>query len=110
MGLLDGIIGGVLGAGMTNIVNDLIEKHGGVSGIVSELQAKGLGGTVQSWVGTGANEPVSGDQLHQALGGPAVSQLAAKFGISPEDLMGKLAEVLPGAVDKLTPNGVLPPK
>ena len=109
MGLFDGLLGGVIGAEMATVVNGLIEKHGGVQGIVSELQAKGLGGTVQSWVGMGANQPVSADQLHQALGADALSQLAAKIGISPQDLAGKLAQVLPQAVDALTPHGVVPP-
>lgn len=109
MGLFDGLLGGVIGAEMATVVNGLIEKHGGVQGIVSELQAKGLGGTVQSWIGTGANDAVSGDQLHQALGADTLAQLAAKIGISPQDLAGKLAQVLPKAVDALTPHGVVPP-
>ncbi|WP_309606884.1 YidB family protein [Phenylobacterium sp.] len=109
MGLFDGLLGGVIGAEMATVVNGLIEKHGGVQGIVSDLQAKGLGGTVQSWIGTGTNQPVSADQLHQALGSDALAQLAAKIGISPQDLAGKLAQVLPQAIDTLTPHGVVPP-
>lgn len=110
MGLFDGLIGGVVGAGMATIVGDLIEKHGGVGGIVAELQAKGLGDTVKSWVSTGPNQPVSADILHQALGSDMVTQLAAKIGMSPADLSAKLAEVLPQAVDHLTPNGEIPSK
>jgi len=109
MGLFDGILGGVVGAGMATVVSELIEKHGGVGGIVSELQAKGLGGTVQSWVSSGDNQPITGELLHQALGSQAVAQLASKVGMTPEDLASKLALVLPQAVDKLTPNGALPP-
>lgn len=43
MGLLDGVLGGVVGAAMVNVVNGLIEKHGGVQGIVKEFETKGLG-------------------------------------------------------------------
>jgi hypothetical protein len=56
MGLLDGLIGGVVGGELASLANGLIEKHGGISGMVSELQAKGLGGAVQSWVSNGPNE------------------------------------------------------
>lgn len=51
---------------------------------------------------------VGADQLHQALGAGAVSQLAAKMGINPQDLLAKLTQALPSAIDKLTPGGVLP--
>ena len=55
MGLLDGILGGVVGGEMVSVVNGLIEKHGGVQGIVKQFEQQGLGETVKSWVGTGAN-------------------------------------------------------
>ncbi len=109
MGLFDGIIGGVIGAEMATVVNKLIEQHGGVQGIVSELQSKGLGDTVQSWINPGPNQPVSASQIHQALGPNTIADLAAKLGVSPDVLAGKLSEVLPKAVDALTPSGVVPP-
>jgi uncharacterized protein YidB (DUF937 family) len=108
MGLFDGILGGVIGAGMTQVVTKLIDDHGGVQGIVSELQAKGLGDTVQSWINPGENQPISPDQLHQALGPEMMGQLAAKLGVTPEAMAAKLSEVLPQAMDKLTPGGVIP--
>jgi len=107
MGLFDGLLGGVVGAEMATVVNGLIEKHGGVQGIVAQLEQQGLGGTVRSWVGPGANLPITPDQLHQALGSDTVKQLAAKFGMTPEDLAAKLSAVLPQAIDKLTPGGVV---
>jgi uncharacterized protein YidB (DUF937 family) len=106
MGLFDGVLGGVVGAEMATVVNSLIEKHGGVQGIVTQLEQQGLGGTVRSWVGSGANQPITADQIHQAFGSETVKQLAARIGISPEDLAAKLSAVLPQAIDKLTPGGV----
>lgn len=105
MSLLDGLIGGA----MASVVNNLIQQHGGVGGIVSELQSKGLGDTVKSWVSTGPNAPVSGEAIHQALGSETVTNLAAKFGMTPDDLAAKLAQVLPQAVDHMTPGGQVPP-
>ena len=55
MGLLNGVIGGVVGAGMVSVISGVIEKHGGVQGIVNQFEKNGLGETVKSWVGTGAN-------------------------------------------------------
>ena len=106
MGMLDGLLGGAVGAEMVTVVNGLIEKHGGVHGIISQLEQQGLGSTVRSWVGTGANQPISPDQVHQAFGADTMKQLAAKAGMTPEDLAAKLSNVLPQAIDKLTPSGV----
>jgi uncharacterized protein YidB (DUF937 family) len=105
MSLLDGIIGGA----MASVVNNLIQEHGGVGGIVNQLQSNGLGDTVRSWVATGPNQSVSGQDLEGALGGQTVADLAAKYGMTPAELTAKLAEVLPTAVDKLTPGGQVPP-
>jgi len=110
MGLLDGVLGGIVGAEMASVVNGLIEKHGGVQGIVAQLQQQGLGSTVQSWVGTGANLPISAEQVHAALGSDTIQSLAAKFGMQPQELAQKLAQVLPQAIDKLTPAGSVQPR
>ncbi len=108
MGLFDGLIGGMVGAEMATVVNGLIERHGGVQGVIDHLQSQGLGATVQSWVGTGPNQPVSPQQLHAAVGPELMAQLAAKIGVTPEELSSKLSQVLPGAIDKLTPGGQVP--
>jgi len=105
MGLLDGLIGGAVGAEMVTVVNGLIEKHGGVKGLVAQFQQQGLGPTIQSWIGNGENLPISPEQVHQALGSDTVQQLAAKLGIPPDQLAAKLSEILPQAVDKMTPAG-----
>jgi uncharacterized protein YidB (DUF937 family) len=109
MGLLDGLIGGVVGAEMVSVASQLIAKHGGVSGIVSQLQQQGLGATVNSWIGTGPNQPISADQVHQAFGPDLIRELAAKTGMTPQELAQKLSQVLPQVVDKLTPDGSVPP-
>ena len=109
MGLLDGLLGGVIGGEMATVVSGLIEKHGGVQGIVAQMEQQGLGGTVKSWVGTGANLPISADQIHSAFGSNVVAALAAKIGMDPNALAAKLAQALPEAVNKLTPHGVVQP-
>ena len=69
---------------------------------------EGLGGIAQSWVGTGANQPVSADQLLHVLGSDNVAQFAGKLNVSPEELLNKLSELLPEHIDKMTPGGVIP--
>ena len=108
MGMLDGLLGGIVGAGMVSVVNGIIEKHGGLQGVVSEFERNGLSTTVRSWVGTGPNEPISPAQVHQVLGPELLQQLSAKSGLSIQELTQKLSTILPQAVDHLTPNGGIP--
>ncbi len=111
MGLLDGlhgVLGGVIGAEMVSVVSHAIESQGGLSALVTKFEQQGLGGVVQSWVGSGPNQTISADQLHKVLGSATVQQMASKFGINPEVLLQQLSQALPQAVDKLTPNGTMP--
>ena len=108
MGMFDGLIGGVVGGAMVSVVSGILEQHGGLQGVVNEFERNGFGPTMSSWVGTGPNQPISADQMHRALGPELLQQLAAKAGMSVEDLTQKLAQVLPQAVDKMTPEGKLP--
>jgi uncharacterized protein YidB (DUF937 family) len=103
MGLLDGVLGGLVGGEMATVVNGLIEKHGGVQGIVAHMESQGLGNSVKSWLGTGAGQPISADQVHAAFGPEVISGLAAKVGLQPQELAQKLAQVLPQAIGRLAP-------
>lgn len=108
MGMFDGLLGGIVGAGMVSVVNNILEQHGGLQGVVSEFEKNGLGGTVRSWVGTGPNQPISPEEVHKVLGADLLQQLSQKSGLSVQDLTQKLSQVLPQAVDKMTPDGTLP--
>lgn len=109
-------LAGAQGAGSGNpaldAIGGLIQKSGGLGGLVSTLQQGGLSGVVNSWVGNGANQPVSGQQLGQALQGTAAGQhieeLAQKIGVDPSQMFGQLAQHLPDVVNHLTPNGEVP--
>ncbi|MDQ0471491.1 YidB family protein [Labrys wisconsinensis] len=81
---------------------------GGLGGLLGKLQQGGLADAANSWVGTGQNQPVQPGQLGQALGQSTISDLAKQAGISEQDLLNGLSQVLPGLIDKLTPNGRVP--
>ncbi len=108
MGLLDGILGGIIGAEGLSLVKDYLEKHGGVQGVVAEFEKTGFGQQAKSWVSTGPNLPINADQIQQALGSEKVKEMAAKFGIPIDKVSDLLAKHLPTAIDKATPHGKLP--
>ncbi len=109
MGLLDGLIGGAVGAGLAVAASRIIEQHGGVQGVINQMQTHGLGDTVRSWVSTGPNAPISPEQVHQVFGSGTIEEMAQRIGMNPQELSQKLAQFLPQAVDHLTPNGQVPP-
>jgi uncharacterized protein YidB (DUF937 family) len=105
MGLLDGIMGGLVSAGATAMISQVLEKNGGIQGLIAQFEEKGLGGMVQSWVGTGENQAIEPAQLQHAMGSGTLEAIAAKTGMSVEELTAQLSKLLPEAVDKMTPNG-----
>lgn len=81
---------------------------GGLPGLMAKFQQAGLGDMIGSWLGTGANQPISGEQLSSVLGSGPLAQIAAQLGMAPAAAAGQLADVLPGLVDKLSPQGQAP--
>jgi uncharacterized protein YidB (DUF937 family) len=80
----------------------------GLGGLLNKLQQGGLGNATNSWVGSGQNQPVSPGQVGSALGPSIIKTLSQQTGLSEDQLTQQLSQVLPGLVDKLTPNGRLP--
>lgn len=120
MGLLDQLAGQVLGnlaggmsgsqGGGQNLLMQLVlgmiqNQPGGLGGLLGKFQQAGLSEHAASWVGTGQNLPISGNQLEAALGANEIGKIAQQLGMSSGDASGTLANLLPGLVDQLTPQG-----
>ena len=116
MGLLDSVMGAVSGhmqqnGGLSDILGSLLANNsevGGLNGLVEKFNQHGMGDIVSSWIGQGNNLPISADQITSALGNGTLGNIASQMGIDPAQLSGQLAQMLPGLIDKLTPNGALP--
>ncbi len=123
MGLFDQILGAVLSGGQTpgqdqaaaaaggtlpQLVMAAIAHEGGIAGLMQKFQSAGLGGVIGSWVGTGANQPISPGALQQVLDPATVQAIAEKTGLPIEQLMAQISQHLPQMIDGLTPNGEVP--
>ena len=116
MGLLDSVMGAVMGqvqqqGGVAAVLGELLANDGqggGLRGLVEKFNEAGLGEVVGSWIGQGDNLPVSADQLKEVLGSDLLGKLAGQLGMDPAQASGQLADMLPGLVDQLTPQGVAP--
>ena len=95
--------------GTEALVRQALEQAGGVQGIVSKLQGAGYGDAVQSWLGAGPNQPVTAEGIAKALGQGPIGEMAARYGLSPDQVSSLLAKVLPTLVDRLSPHGTIEP-
>ncbi|MFJ3897133.1 YidB family protein [Streptomyces sp. NPDC090083] len=122
-GLLGGSGGGSQGAsGSGNILGALLSALGGsqsgsggsgggsnpLGGLLDMLTKSGLTEQKDSWVGTGQNQSVTAAQIQQALPDDTLQKVAEQAGVTPEQAAGDLAQTLPQAVDRLTPQGQVP--
>ena len=111
-----GGLGGIIGAlannpQMLHAITGMLGNDGnvgGLGGLMAKFQQAGLGDVIGSWVGSGENKAISGEQLQQALGPDAISGLASKLGLDTGDAAGQLSQLLPGLIDRLTPHGEAP--
>jgi uncharacterized protein YidB (DUF937 family) len=81
---------------------------GGLGDLLEQLQRAGYGDQARSWVGTGANLPISPEAMSQVFGRDALSKIASQAGLSEQEASAGLTEVLPQVVDRLTPKGEMP--
>ena len=135
MGLLDGILGNVLGTafgggnqqtqdplggilgnltgsrggGTSNLLLQLalsmLQQNGGLGGVLGKFREAGMGAQADSWVSTGPNMNISADQLQQVFGPGALGDLAAKLGMSQDQAGSSMSQVLPELINQLTPQG-----
>lgn len=124
MGLLDqisGALGGALGQGQAGKAAggglvaallpqliSMLSQPGAMSNLTNAFQNAGLGNVLQSWLSTGQNLPISGDQVKQVLGAGTVADLGARAGLAETDASNAIASLLPQVMDKLSPGGNLP--
>ncbi|MFC7306975.1 YidB family protein [Streptomyces monticola] len=128
-GLLGGGQGGSAGAGAAgggaNILGSLLQSvlgGGGAGGAAQGGASNPLGGLLEmitksglvdqkqldSWVGTGDNQPLSPDQVKQAVPDETLDKVATGAGVSRDEVADQVAQQLPQVVDKLTPQGQVP--
>lgn len=85
-----------------------LEAQGGIDGLVAKLREAGLGDQVDSWIGTGTNQPIDAQQLKTALGDDGAQRVAGATGLDLAALLPMLAAFLPQIIDMLTPDGNVP--
>ncbi|MGA7545320.1 MAG: YidB family protein [Methyloceanibacter sp.] len=81
---------------------------GGLGGLLKQFQQNGFGDAINSWINTGPNKGVTPGQISDALGPEIIDNLSQRTGLSKDEIVQILSQVLPNTVDQLTPNGRMP--
>jgi uncharacterized protein YidB (DUF937 family) len=132
VGLLDGIIGNVvgsmlggnqsqnplgailggLGAGgsgsgnsLLQIALSMLQQNGGLDEVLGKFRESGMAEQADSWVSTGRNLNISPEQLQQVFGSSAIGDIASKLGMSDEQAGSAISQVMPELINQLTPQG-----
>jgi len=110
-GALKGVLGQVEADAVPALISGVVAKTnlGNLQGLANKLQQGGLNDQVQSWLGNGANLPVTVEQLRAALGNEQVQQIARELGLPIDGALKLLAEHLPTVVDQASPDGTIQP-
>jgi uncharacterized protein YidB (DUF937 family) len=136
MGLLDALIGNVLGSALggnqrqdplgsilaglgggnrgqsgnplLQVALLLLQQNGGLEGLLSRFRQGGLGQQADSWVSTGQNMNISANDLQQIFGSSTLRDLASQLGMPEEQAGSTMAQVLPELINQLTPQGQVP--
>ena len=109
--VLGGLGGGSQGQGgnlLLQVVLSLLQQNGGLEGVLGKLRQGGLGQQADSWVSTGQNMNISADQLQQIFGSSTMRDLASQLGMPEEQAGSTMAQVLPELINQLTPQGQVP--
>ncbi|HEX4043695.1 MAG TPA: YidB family protein [Xanthobacteraceae bacterium] len=111
MGLFDSLKGALESEALPVVINTVLAQtqYHDLAGLVAALQQGGLGPQVQSWLGNGANMPITEDELKAVLGNTQVQEFARHLGLPVDQTLSALAKYLPEIVDKASPNGTLKP-
>jgi uncharacterized protein YidB (DUF937 family) len=83
----------------------MVQKQGGLDGLLDKFDAGGLKDQAASWVGKGDNESISAEQLQGAIGEDGLEEVAGEMGVSKDEAGSAMSDIIPGLIDKLTPDG-----
>ena len=88
-------------AAVLGTMMELLQDKGGMGGLLETFRRSGLARQADSWVADGPNEPVSGEQVEQALGSPIINVIAAKLGLTPEQAKATLSQLVPAITSRM---------
>jgi uncharacterized protein YidB (DUF937 family) len=100
-GVLDNIRGALNSSGAGWLGDGLRE-------LVERFKQHGRQDVAQSWVRHGPNQSITPGELEDAIGADVLAALSQQTKLTREEILARLSQRLPEAVDNYTPDGRLP--
>jgi uncharacterized protein YidB (DUF937 family) len=100
--------GGAAGGALLAILMQLLQRNGGLGGLLSRFRQAGYQEHADSWVSTGGNLPIDGNILSQVLGAGEIDRIAGTLGLPRQQAADQVAGALPEVIDRMTPQGTVP--
>jgi uncharacterized protein YidB (DUF937 family) len=83
---------------------------GGLGDLLDSFKKTGQGDAADSWVGAGPNKTIAPEHVEKAISPEVLDQLAKQTGMSRQEILDRLSNDIPDAVNEMTPDGKLPPE
>jgi uncharacterized protein YidB (DUF937 family) len=81
---------------------------GGLGELLHQFREAGHGEIAESWVKNDTNQPITEQELQQAIGTECLRILSHQTGMSQQEILSVFAHNLPEVVDQYTPQGRIP--
>jgi uncharacterized protein YidB (DUF937 family) len=101
----DGNPDGVIGA-LSNLLGGS-DGQLDLSSVISKMNECGLANIVGSWLGDGANDIISTDQIRNVLGSDKIAEFASKLDLCEDQAAESLADAVPQMIDRGSNGGSL---
>lgn len=97
--------GGGNKSAIAQVAIEMLNKNGGLCGLLEKFHQAGLSDVADSWVSQDKNKAISADQISMVLGSDLLSAMAEQLGIDAGVIASQIAQYLPEIVNNVTPNG-----
>lgn len=87
-----------------------VQRSGGVGAVLERFREKGYGRQADSWVASGANQPLRAEEADEVVGGEELARVAHQLGVPEREVALGYGEIVPELVNQLSPEGQIPPE
>jgi uncharacterized protein YidB (DUF937 family) len=96
---------GIGGSLLLQLALMMLQRNGGLDGVLGKFRQAGMGAQADSWVSNGQNMNLSPDQLQEVFGSGSINDIASQLGMSQSQTGSAMSQMLPELINQLTPQG-----
>jgi len=102
-----GLDSDMLSNALASLTGDSAESGLDIGSLLGQMQSGGLAEMAASFLGDGANEEMSDNNITDLFGSDKISQFASQLGLSDSEAVGGLREAMPQMMDQASSGGSL---